>query len=729
MLCVSNVSLTNPNRLFLTGITIAVLFHLVGCERKVTKELPEPDEQTVAIDFTAETNNIAGIPGMVYSAAEKSPIHWQPWTKESQEMARKSRRLMLVVIAIPQQPTYSNILAQLASDPATVAEINRSYVPILVDGDAVREFGILTAELCSEIGSGLQLPLVVWMTPQCDPVAWIPLPSRDSGSAVELFNQSHGMVGNMWQEDPGYVTKNSRMDQVNRSARMRKRMQEREISKEPAADCLRALRQLTSLYDPVSRTFDEAGGLFPCGALDLLTMGARMEGIPDDLHEKCKQTLGFLLDDLLVSAMFDPLDGGVFNARRGATWSLPGFHRDCATQARVAISLLDAYEVTHNAKALERALGILGFAEKTYRNQDGLFALGGGNYGAVEEWLWRYEDVQGWLSEEELSAWVLASGMAMPGNLPSEVDPLREFFRANSISFSKTTEQVAAELGADAGTIRDTLDRAREKLLKVRNARLSQAPENRYGSAAATFRIVSAYATAYRITGKLEFRDLAVSTLEKAKKSFSDGPRLNSHKSDAPASLNAARAFVYGLAIQASLDVAAVTLDESWNNWAGDLASTASEIFVQDDTLRECPSYADLVGMPVVDLAMLFDDSSVGLLAMADSRLDALGIPFVPSFAKKVSGLPINSLDSPILHTDVIQASLVRYFGITCVYGADAAPDLKHAIAASPLKGVSRRSSPAGSGGSDQQGALIIGPGKESRRALTAEDIPVPSLP
>jgi uncharacterized protein len=732
MLCGSNVSSFIPKRLFIAGFAFAGLFPLTGCGKKTAEgELP-PEAPETAVDVLPQKNNMKGLPGMVYATAESSPIHWQPWVKESQEMARKSHRLMLVVIAIPQQPSYSRILSEFASDPSTVAEINQSYVPVLVDGDAVRELGILTAELCSEIRSGLHLPIMVWMTPNCDPLAWIPLVPNESGSVLELFRQSHGMVGNMWIEDPKYVSANSRMDQENRSARIRAKAADRALSDEPAADSLRAVRQLTTLYDPVTGGVDEAGGLFPCGMIEVLSMAARMEEIPGDLREKSSTTLGGLLDILLVSPMFDPLDGGVYSSRRGNTWRLPGFQRDCSTQARVAASLFDAYDIVRDDRVLKRALGILEFVEKTYRTQNGLFSLMSGMEGDTEDWLWRYEDIKDWLDDEEFSAWVEVSGMKPSGNLPSETDPLRNFFRANSISYAKTTDQVAELLGIDPESAGDHISRAREKLLKVRNSRLKSAAESREGNAAATFRMVSAYASAYRITGNDVFRERAVSTLTKAREIFSDGPRLRSYDRDLAPSLVAGRAFIYGLAIQAALDVSAVTLDETWILWAGDVLSTASEIFIQDKSLRECPSDANMTGLPIADIIMLLDESSMGLFSMAVSRLEAIGASLPPAFSKYVDGLPLNALDHPVVYTDVIQAALMREYGATYLIGGKASDKIRDRIVRSPLKGVNRRLSSSGTHGGlepDAKGALLITPGNKVRSIESVDAIAVPPLP
>ena len=104
-------------------------------------------------------NNLGDFRARSIRARPNSPIHWQPWT-ESLERAKAARRLVFCVIAMPQQPAFQDVLAALSEDAGAVAAINDNYVPILVDGDASREMGILTADLCAEIKRPLQLPLV-----------------------------------------------------------------------------------------------------------------------------------------------------------------------------------------------------------------------------------------------------------------------------------------------------------------------------------------------------------------------------------------------------------------------------------------------------------------------------------------------------------------------------------------------------------------------------------------
>jgi uncharacterized protein YyaL (SSP411 family) len=714
------------------GLAVAVFSLLIGCEGKRMEEETPYGEMKGDILAIPAGNALGGLPGPVYGSQADSPIHWQPWTKASLQKAHDSQRLALAVIAMQQQPSYVDILRGLSSDAAMVELINSSYVPILIDGDAIRELGILGGELCAEIGNDLQLPLMVWMTAEGNPVAWMPLPSKDSGSASELFSQSHTMVARMWADDPDYIRANSRLDRANRQERMLARLKDNETSEEPAADAQHALRQLTSLYDPLSRTFDQAGGLFPVGVLDVLAMSSRMEGLPDDLRDRSLKVLDSLLDDILVSPMFDPLDGGVFSSRRGSSWSFPLYHRDCSSQARVIVSLLNAYEATGDKRSLERAMGVLEFVKENHMTEAGLFTLGSNVAGDVSKWLWLYENVRDILSPEELPVWMAASGMKEGGNLPPELDPRREYFRGNSIAFAKSPDEVANLLHTDPARVNELLGSAQAKLLEARNGRMKVSSSDKEPNPVATFRMISAYATAYRITGQISYRDLASETLMKAKEHFKEGPRLKAYAGDGPESLLAARAFVYGAAIQAALDVEAVTLRGDWLLWAGDLSSTVSEEFSSEAYVKECPLAADLTGLPITDQDMLFDESTLGLLAMSESRLDALGIPLVPALRKKLTSFPIRAVQSPVLHSDLIQAALMQGFSVTYVFGKDTPESLKEALARSPLKGVNRRlvrpSDPP---------HLIPKPGEAVRLApdgaaspvRSASDVHVPPLP
>ncbi|MEO8615157.1 MAG: DUF255 domain-containing protein, partial [Luteolibacter sp.] len=631
------------------------------------------------------------LPGAVYRSQATSPIHWQPWTKESLARAKAANRLVFGVIAVPEQPGFQSVLASLAAAPDAVAVINQNYVPVLIDGDASREMGLLTADLCSEIKRSLQLPLFIWMTPDANPVAWIPVSNTQPGKVAELFQQSHSMVIGTWTDDQQYMLKNSALDNSIRRTRIGQRKNTKVMSEQPGEDAIRAIRQLVSLYDPFTRSFDEAGGLFPAGAIDLLSTAAVHPGLPLELRTRCMETTRDLLLDLLPSAMFDPLEGGVFSARRGRSWTFPNFYRECAGQARAAVALLNAYRATGDPHALEKALGVIAYAEKNYSTPDGLFAVGMTRETEQAGWLWSVEEIEEELPPEDAAWWIKATGMQGLGNLPSEVDPHREFFRSNSLGMSKSVAELAADQSQTIEVFAPRFETVRNKLLQARNRRVGEIARDQDAHAGVSFRMVSAFAAAYGATGDVAFREKAVALLKKSKVAFSDGPRLRMFAKDAPKSIGEGRAFLYGLALQAVLDVAAITSDQSWLDWSEDLATTSAELFTDSEFLKECPDDAQIMDLPVTDLVMLFGDSTAGMVSSAECRLAGYGRPLLKSFSELATPLPVYAVDRPILHTDLLQATIARSFNVTVIAGTGLPPEMKLACEQLPMRMIQRR--------------------------------------
>lgn len=637
-------------------------------------------------------NQIAALPGAVYRSQAAAKVNWQPWTKETLARAHAAKRLVFMVIALPQYGSFQTVLEELEGSSALVEIINSQYVPVLVDGDAARELGILCADLCVEIRKPVQLPLFAWLSPEGNPVGWIPVPPGRRGGVRMLFDKSHSMVSESWANVRKYVYENSAIDNRNRAERITRRNTIELASEQPAADVVRAIRQLTSLYDPIARSFDETGGLFPTGAIEVLATAAMCRNLSQDDRSRCLRTLRETLADLLPSAMFDPLDGGLYSARRGMSWALPAFERECNRQALAVTALCRAYQATGNLLALRRALGVLDFIERNYRTEGGLFALGSTPPKPIRAHLWTLDEVREVLPPEDVAWWIAATQMTPLGNLPSEADPRRDFFRCNSFGMERSPGELAAGLGLGLEAFVPRYEAACKLLLEARAARLGETPRDTEAHATTCFRVVSAYCAAYTATGDPAFRDKATALLKLAQEAFSEGADLWQFATRTAPSVSAGRAFLYGLALQAVLDVMDVTGDASWALWADDLATTAAERFAREGFLRECPKHAEVMDLPITDLVMLFDESSAGLVSSNESRMAVRGRPLLESFSSLATSLPTITLRRPVLHTDLIVATLVRHHGTVALVGAGVAPELQSAVASLPLRVVNRRS-------------------------------------
>lgn len=659
-----------------------------GTSCKETKESAEARHTGPAPAPGPTSNAMAAAPEGLLASRAASPVHWQHWEPSLFDQAKASHRLVFAFVGSPLYPGCVEALDAIDRDPALVARLNRDFIPVLVDGSLAREALLGAALLSQEIKLPVSFPFILVLSPEGNEVTWRPVAFAPGADLRELFEGATDVVSRMWSESPDYVRRNSGTDHANRIARL------------PVADLkpakpqdlneylARATRQLVSLYDEDIGSLAGTGGLLPLGVLQCLSSAALDPFTAPELATRSREAVHDFAANLLGSAMVDPLDGGIYSSRRGTSWMLPMPNRSCMTQARAARALITLHAATADPLALEVALGAVRFAEQQYAVGE-LFApqrqpaATPGN-----EWLWTAAQIDEALSPPEAALWRKICGVADLGNLR---DAGGNYFRFNSLGFRVPLAEAAAALGISPDEAAARLDSGRRKLLAAREARLPSPPPATTGSAAPSFRMVSAYAALFTATGDAAWRDKALALARRSRETFSDGVLLREQNPAVPAAVCDARAFTYALAIQAALDLAEVTLDESWRIWAGDLATTVAEKFSDaEGRLLEARPGSTPLQLPIEDRVMLFDDSTAGLMRMNLARLDALGQPPPPAIAGWISSLP-EFATYPVVHTDSILAASFGRSRTIIELPSSASADWKDAACRLPLDRISRR--------------------------------------
>jgi len=676
-----------PFRTVFLTLALGLAGSIVSCRRETVVTVA-----AVPVDIAPEltSNGLAGSPSTLLADQGLSSIHWQPWSQQTLDRAKRANRLVFAVICPPQYAESCRVLKALGNDPQLTAVINDNFVPVVVDSDACREMALLASSLCAEKKMPASVPLLVWFTPEGNPVAWLPTRIRSAGLR-EVFDQASGVALQSWHDSPDYVMSHSRLENQARAEKMAADAVCPPAGAQPGMDAIRAVRELTSYYDPGSHTFDNLGGLFPAGAMDLLADTALMPDVPADLVSRSKQAALGLAKDLSSSAMIDPLQGCIFNSRVGQGWGLPGFNSDCASQARAIVALCSAYRLDPDPALRGQILSAIAYAEKHHATPAGLFALGRPSLKPAEMWLWTLEEIEKALTPDELKVLTAVSDLRGLGNIPAESDPSREHFRHNILFEKIAPEAAAVTLALKPEIARACYESARQKLKKLSESRSIGEPADSRPHAVSTFRMASAYAAAYSATGESGLKLKAVSTLAHARAAFSTpGGGLQMFPGNAD-TLASGRAFLYAVAIQTALDLGEITLDESCQAWAGELAAAAAGRFMHDSTLIEVGAAQTLVQTPVSDRSMIFDDSSAGLLSSAEARLTKLGQPPPAVFLSSVSPLPEEVTECPMLHTDALAAALFRTRAPLVTVAADAPEALKDAVCRLPLRVIARR--------------------------------------
>ena len=707
--------LTVMTKIGIPATLLATVLWAASCRKPATEagdSAPTAPTQVAELD----ENRMQDAPDGLLASRAASPVHWQHWEPSVLQSAAKARRLVFAFIGSAQYPGCVEALDAIDRDPALVARLNQEFVPVLVDADLCRESALAAGMLCQEIKQPVSFPFILVLSPDGNEVTWRPVAFSPGTDLRTLFEGAADVISRMWVESPDYVSRNSGDDHANRLARLPKPDSAPANPAERDEFLRRATRQLVSLYDEDIGTLSGTGGLLPLGVLQCLASAVLDPATPPDIARRSQEAVRTFGAAILQSPMVDPLDGGVYSSRRGGAWDHPMPNRTCLTQARAARALVTLHAATADPRALEVALGTVRFAEAEYATADGLFSRQRQPASTpAAEWLWTVEQVEQALDPSEAALWKTLCKLEPLGNLAIESDPQRQYFRLNSLGFRSTLAVAADKLRLAPEEATRLFASGREKLLAARLTRVPQAPPATAAAASPSFRMVSAYAALFTATGDSAWRDKALTLARACRQSFSKGALLVEQIPTMPDTVCDARAFTYAIAIQAALDLAEVTLDENWRTWAGDLATTTAENFVDSEgRLVEARPAATPLRLPLEDRVMLFDDSTAGLMRMNLARLQALDQPPPPAIAPWIRSLPAFA-DYPVVFTDSILATSFARSRVIVELPADPSPEWRDTACRLPLDRIARRI------GKGRDARIVHPDGKSSPLASPAE--------
>jgi uncharacterized protein YyaL (SSP411 family) len=357
----------------------------------------------------------------------------------------------------------------------------------------------------------------------------------------------------------------------------------------------------------------------------------------------------------------------------------------------VAVAFLDAYRATGNKALLDAALGMIRFAEDSFATGSGLFCVGTRMPAETKSWLWTVEEVKQLLQPDDATWWIDAMGMRGLGNIAPEADPNRFHFRNNSLGWVLAPDIVAQKSGLSPEEFEARHARIAQTLLDARAKRIGTIVTPQTAHLPSTLRMVSAFAHAYAVTGDDAYRKKAVDTLNRVRETYWNKASFRLFEMETPAVIGEGRAFHYALAMLAAGDVYAITLDEAWLQWCEDMATISAERFSGIGFLRESSEASSLMDLPITDSAMLFDESTAGLVSMAEVRLSAGKRPMLKSFSDLAVPLPVSAVDQPILHTDILSSTLARSRAITVLIGRGMSEATRDVLTRLPPRLVQRR--------------------------------------
>jgi hypothetical protein len=195
-------------------------------------------------------------------------------------------------------------------------------------------------------------------------------------------------------------------------------------------------------------------------------------------NRKALDMVAFTLRKMAQGGLHDPIGGGFHRYSTDARWFLPHFEKMLYDQAQLAVSYLEAYQLTGDAAFSVVARDVLDYVLRDMRSREaGFYSAEDADSSRPENpkehgegafYVWTEQEVSQLLGSDA-AIFNHYYGIRKAGNVDS--DPFSEFKNRNVLSVSATLGQTAVKFGKTPAQVAQVLELSRKKLFDVRSRR------------------------------------------------------------------------------------------------------------------------------------------------------------------------------------------------------------------------------------------------------------------
>ena len=422
------------------------------------------------------TNRLANEKSPYLLQHAQNPVDWYAWGPEAFEKARTEKKPIFLSIGY-STCHWCHVMERESFESEPIAEIlNRSYVAIKVDREERPDVDrIYMTFVQATTGSG-GWPMSVWLTPELKPFfggTYFPPQNRFGHPG---FASILTQIAEAWRND---------REQIEASAREVVEQLERQAAVEPASRGGAAIDPavLDSGFFVFRRTFDPQLGGFG-GAPKFPRPAVFNFLLRHQIRSKNREAVDMVLltlREMAKGGMHDQLGGGFHRYSVDERWFVPHFEKMLYDQGQLAVSYLEAFQITGDEQYGRTARRIFDYVLRDMTDP------GGGFYSAedadsvidAEEpsvkgegafYIWRDEEIRKLLPPNLASWFCYRYGVAETGNVAN--DPHGEFSGRNILYEAATLEETAEQFGKTTEEIRAGLEQASRILLEARSHRV-----------------------------------------------------------------------------------------------------------------------------------------------------------------------------------------------------------------------------------------------------------------
>ena len=403
-----------------------------------------------------------------------NPVDWFPWGTEAFEKARREDKPIFLSIGYSNCHWCHVMERESFESDAIAGLLNRDYVPIKVDREERPDVDRIYMTFVQATTGGGGWPMSVWLTPELQPFfggTYFPPQNRwgqpGFGSVLE-------QISSAWR---------SGREQIVDSARDVVAQLQKQTSVEPGRGGPVDKNVLDSGFFVFRRSFDSHLGGFggapkfprPSVYNFLLRYHSRTK------NQEALEMVLLTLREMAKGGMHDQLGGGFHRYSVDERWFVPHFEKMLYDQAQLAISCLEAFQITRDPQYADTARGIFDYVLRDMTDAEGGFYSAEDADSAIDPeephvkgegafYIWSADEIRRLVEAPAADWFCYRYGVAEGGNVAS--DPHSEFTGRNILYRAATSEETAQQFGRPHEEVREGLRRAEKILLEARSKRV-----------------------------------------------------------------------------------------------------------------------------------------------------------------------------------------------------------------------------------------------------------------
>lgn len=559
-------------RLFTFFGMLLIFSILVSCANETKNQVDA--NKTEQHEFT---NNLINESSPYLLQHAHNPVDWHPWSEKTLEKAKTENKLLIISIGYAACHWCHVMEEESFEDPDVAGLMNEHFISIKVDREErpdVDNIYMNAAQLMT--GSG-GWPLNILALPDGKPFyAGTYFPKEDWLKILEHFVKLN-------QEDPDSIKENA--EKITSGINSLENIPV--IKKESPF----RLEDIADSYSQIKTNIDfEKGGKketqkFPMPVLWKFLLHYNYISADNSALEAVTLTL----DNMAFGGIYDHLGGGFARYTVDEDWFVPHFEKMLYDNGQLVELYSKAWQKTQDPLYKQVVYETLDFVERD------LTASNGGFYSSLDA------DTEG--EEGKYYVW---TANEIDTSLGNEAFFFKEYYNVeqngnweqnqNILHRKKTDKEFAREKGISVNDLEKKLGKAKSKLLKLRQKRISPALDNKILTSWNAL-MLKGYVSAYNAFGEERFLESALNnakflTTNAIAKNGAITRNYIDGKSTIPGFLDD-----YAFVISAFIDLYQATFDEKWLIQANEIAAYTQEHFFDPSSHMFFYSHNDHSGL------------------------------------------------------------------------------------------------------------------------------------